>query len=240
MAMPTLASTESVLEGWAVNPMLPQGLRISDRGIIEGTPGIAAPLRTYTVSAYNTEGSTNTSVSLFVGCPAGMRVSVSGTSCVPCPRGEYRLQTSSDLDGLYNCTPCAANRSTETEGAQSQRECKCDAGYQLLTDDRCEMCPKGLYKSSVSDSACGSCGAFRTTHAPGASSESMCVCVSGYFFDKDGNNDTCIRCTPGFYCPEGDDRLRCPTNMTIKSAGARGRDECVCAKGQHELYAVHE
>jgi len=98
--------------GYSVSPSLPAGLSIDGTGTITGTPTVSSALTTYTITAYNTGGSSSTNISFAV-CTS--KITPTFTQVAPiCSGGSLSaLPTISD-NGITGTWSPAINNSTTT------------------------------------------------------------------------------------------------------------------------------
>jgi hypothetical protein len=132
------------------------------------------------------------------------------SNCIECSIGTYKTSISND-----SCVVCQDNASTNTTTSISQSACLCNSGYTPdLSDETCEPCAPGTFKSVLSDDACNVCPA--NTYCTGANivpeacvenSASLvhsvqlsdCTCNAGYFLTSTVTEYACTPCPPGTY-----------------------------------------
>ncbi|OYU82744.1 MAG: hypothetical protein CFE24_14335, partial [Flavobacterium sp. BFFFF2] len=98
--------------GYSISPSLPAGLSIDGTGTITGTPTVSSPLTTYTITAYNTGGSSSTNIRLAV-CTS--KIAPTFTQVAPICAGASlsSLPTISD-NGITGTWSPAPNNTTTT------------------------------------------------------------------------------------------------------------------------------
>lgn len=97
-------------------------------------------------------------------CPAGAYANPEGTSCIPCQPGFFATQV-----GSLQCSQCAP-------GSFS-------ADFNQAV---CQPCAVGSYQSALGAIACEACAAISpgfTTRLAGTTTQDLCVCSEGYYFD---------------------------------------------------------
>ena len=75
-------------------------------------------------------------------CPEGNYCDGSG-SVIPCEIGRYGALSADQASGLQaanQCTRCSASKTTIREGATSENECVCAAGFYVNQYGRCQAC----------------------------------------------------------------------------------------------------
>lgn len=184
-------------------------------------------------------------------CLAGFfRGVVNSLVCSPCPHDQYQ-----DLTGSTECKPCPPNSHTLSNASADISSCRCDAGYQLVsnaTHHACEPCQGGYYANHSSNvceqcpsstfslpnaAQCTPCGVNEIS-AAGSSSESQCVCEAGFGSTLTQAN-LCVQCAVDTYSVGGDDENQrplctpCPNNKTapVQSVSAQS---CVCVAGHED------
>ena len=136
-------------------------------------------------------------------CPAGttneVQSATSVAECHPCPPGFYcsgedvsnvQVQCPQDTycpEGSTKPTACADGKVTEIQGA--------------VSPDECLLCNLGFYKDSET-SRCSPCP--ENTFCP-ANAEEPSPCPGGTYHADTGkvDQDSCLSCDAGFFCPEG-------------------------------------
>jgi hypothetical protein len=143
-----------------------------------------------------------------VGSFQPLEVAVSPTRCLPCSLGFFSdvvssgspctacgTNTFSDQLASTSCTPCHGNSSSSL-ATISRSRCLCNPGYFPAVPGSCEPCPAGTFKNGLGNFACEPCSPGSYSEVPaslactscppqswvesGASSESLCRCLSGY------------------------------------------------------------
>jgi len=94
--------------------------------------------------------------------------------CVPCPRDTYRDRAA--YTACLSCDdPLLPSRAIAANG-----DCACNQGYYQGADDMCHRCPRGSFKSSISNSRiCTLCPTGKTTNEQAATSADDCMCPPG-------------------------------------------------------------
>ncbi|XP_045468348.1 sushi, von Willebrand factor type A, EGF and pentraxin domain-containing protein 1 isoform X2 [Harmonia axyridis] len=167
-------------------------------------------------------------------CPAGKFYDHEAGLCRSCGHGFYQPN-----EGSFSCDICGLGKTTRTTEAVSAKECRdeCEGGKQLGADGKCELCPKGSYRSHGIQAACQACPLGRTTPKTGATTIEECsipVCSPGSYLNSTLNN--CIECRKGFYQPEPQQTscISCPPNTSTDGPGTSSREECTnpCVSGK--------
>lgn len=188
----------------------------------------------------------------------GQLIKVQKQECVKCDPLSY-----SASEGATSCTQCPSGKSTREYGSKSKDNCKgigdlCQPGY-FSTDGssaRCEMCPKGTWKSSQCADILTCCRCVSgTTTSSGSTSISDCGvfptsapspfplplnCPKG----KEQLLGSCQPCDFGTY-GRWDEKKKihvctpCPDGFTTGISGALTKDDCsvkvVCSPGHYLL-----
>jgi len=108
--------------------------------------------------------------------------------------------------------------------------CECAAGHTSASDNSCEVCTEGNYKTSVGSVACTSCPT-NAVSAEGSTSISSCGCTAGYTGDA-ASGGSCAACEAGTYksvvgsvtCTS------CPTHA-VSAEGSTALSSCGCTAG---------
>eukprot|EP00008_Paramoeba_atlantica_P011332 CAMPEP_0201492304 /NCGR_PEP_ID=MMETSP0151_2-20130828/32584_1 /ASSEMBLY_ACC=CAM_ASM_000257 /TAXON_ID=200890 /ORGANISM="Paramoeba atlantica, Strain 621/1 / CCAP 1560/9" /LENGTH=295 /DNA_ID=CAMNT_0047879039 /DNA_START=63 /DNA_END=950 /DNA_ORIENTATION=+ len=136
-------------------------------------------------------------------CDAGS--CVDGTSCPPCPSGQYASK-----NGSKTCEKCRAG----TESSFSHTTCiPCPPGTSNPDDGgTCKSCPMGTYAFGVARTQCDECPPGKYEDGEGAS---VCKnCGVGFYLNETGatNFTDCEECPEGSYCPSTStpEPIECP------------------------------
>lgn len=122
----------------------------------------------------------------------------------------------------------------------SSADCACGVGWAEGSDEQCEPCGMGTFKSRVSvarsraqggsGSACEACPSEKpVTQGTGAVSAEECGCSPGSV-DVEG---VCVECPQDSYCDDGFSVRSCPANSGTQAGGARSEAECQCLAGHY-------
>ena len=129
-------------------------------------------------------------------------------TCSRCP-----LDSFANTSGQVACHECPPKSVTTDLGSDSVTDCVCDKGNEKIASS-CEHCQAGFAKNTIGNHACTACskGFYSdveesllcqectrfnndTTVAEAADSESLCVCVQGFFLE----DNACVPCIDGAY-----------------------------------------
>lgn len=142
-------------------------------------------------------------------CPKGSFLD--GSSCTPCPNGEYQ-----DTPAQSVCKTCGANQDTGGRlGSNSFVNCTCLPGFVFANNNQsscvcppgsydvggaCQPCESGSYQDEAGKLLCKPCGVNRDTFGlTGRVSEADCVCSPLYYADQ--TSGSCKLCPVGMSCP---------------------------------------
>ncbi|XP_053380894.1 uncharacterized protein LOC123563563, partial [Mercenaria mercenaria] len=148
-------------------------------------------------------------------------------TCNKCPLGTYNSQ-----DWVTSCTNCPLGNSTKFTGATSVADCRsvCPLGQFVGTNNKCELCAVGTYRSDVAADTCTQCPNGRLTPQTGADSESKCTvspCAAGQSYVE--NSRQCVDCEIGTYQPNAGSFqcIECPFSIKYTPRkGATSEDLC--------------
>ena len=202
-------------------------------------------------------------------CSAGFGETEEG--CEACEKGKYKADAGDDVcedcavdqfqdeTGGTECKSCPESTSTEgRKGTKAVGGCicevcpECSAGQYLYHfgdgEFRCAECPADSYQEANThkNTECQKCSVHTTTDGnAGSTSESDCVCKSGYtlvdgtceaceagYFKVSAGNQACGACRKGFTTAgktgsTSEDACRCPPGSEETETG----DGCVCSAG---------
>ncbi|NBV31792.1 MAG: hypothetical protein EBR93_04585, partial [Bacteroidetes bacterium] len=170
-----------------------------------------------------------------------LKSSSTSTHCLECPSNSYSMSGSDEVSdckcgaNFYlessststYCLECPSN-SYSVSGSDEVSDCVCGNGYSgpaggpcilcgvgkfFNTDELCESCPMGKYKSFEGPGVCSSCLTNASTASIGSTSMYDCKCNAGY---TGNNGGPCQACVAGTYksalgsevcqlCPEDSD-----------------------------------
>ncbi|XP_053380888.1 uncharacterized protein LOC123562048 [Mercenaria mercenaria] len=158
--------------------------------------------------------------------------------CEKCPRGKYRVKTSSHI-----CESCAGDKTTLNTGTTEASDCipNCGPGYKTVGDN-CVECAKGEYQTDSFQTNCESCDAGYTTVETKSTSPDQCIknCDEGEKVSST-DKDTCVVCEENTYQPEKAQThcIDCPINL-FSIAGSAALDDCndACGKAMDIIFLV--
>ena len=143
------------------------------------------------------DNTTSVPYQAFCSCSPGTAWDFTLESCQACPADHYNLYSN-----MTSSVPCPSN-SNSNPGAVS---CSCHAGYKLINNSTCEMCPENTISSSGS-LTCSPCPHFKVA-APG--SEFCYKCTFGEYWE----NHQCLPCPDHLY-GDGVHCLACPDGFSV-------------------------
>ncbi|SCO65374.1 cysteine repeat modular protein 2, putative [Plasmodium vivax] len=131
----------------------------------------------------------------------------------------------------------------------SPLNCLCKKGFEYAKSEEnefaCLEVPKNYYKSELSNTQKKPCPENSVTLYTQTKSKIKCICVGGYYWDI--NENKCIKCPKGYYCPGGHlkdcflqntlhlckpKKIKCPIkNTTTKAEESFSESSCLCDKG---------
>ncbi|XP_012280254.1 sushi, von Willebrand factor type A, EGF and pentraxin domain-containing protein 1 [Orussus abietinus] len=159
-------------------------------------------------------------------CPAGKYYDEGDGLCRSCGYGFYQQN-----EGSFSCSLCGLGKTTRTPEAVSHEECRdeCGSGQQLGVEGKCELCPRGTYRTQGVQASCQACPLGRTTADIGSTGVEECsfpVCVPGTYLN--GTLNKCLDCKKGTYQsePQQTSCISCPPNTSTKGPAATSRDAC--------------
>lgn len=163
---------------------------------------------------------------LCVNCPVGTFYG-NEPSCTPCPIGTY-----SDREAADSCVPCPANKTTLTEKASSESECRalCKPGTWSTTGkEPCIACGTDAYQDQNGQTSCKKCPAGLSTGQWSADSSTSCrdICDAGTY-SKNGLKP-CTACPIGHYQPGRNQTacIACDAGLSTQATGAISKSDCV-------------
>jgi cysteine-rich repeat protein len=110
------------------------------------------------------------------GCVLGAGLRESTGTCQPCVHGEY--------SNGFACIGCPrVHETTKTWYSTSPAACQCASGYTRV-DGECRACPRGTFKSDISDAHCTACE-HGLTSREGSHSETLCGAKRDVLFQRD-------------------------------------------------------
>ena len=148
-------------------------------------------------------------------------------AAVTCPTG-YIAVDMPDVEIANSCPVDWTSAGTIADCTTGDGVCypapKCPAGQYLNTKDVCTNCPVGSY--CPGDDTMVACDTGYATRATKSSSAAMCVirCPAGQYLDTD--NQTCLTCNIGYYCPGDTLQQSCGGNNSATYADEAGLSAC--------------
>uniref|UniRef100_A0A8R1HK39 Sushi, von Willebrand factor type A, EGF and pentraxin domain-containing protein 1 n=1 Tax=Caenorhabditis japonica TaxID=281687 RepID=A0A8R1HK39_CAEJA len=170
-------------------------------------------------------------------CPAGHQYDSLTSGCVSCGYGYYQPSS-----GSFDCIPCGIGKTTMSETATSEDECRdeCPDGDQLSASGVCQPCQVGTYRSRGENKKCVACPPGTTTESVSSTRREQCntpKCKAGQFLVKETKN--CQFCPRGTFQNEEQESTckLCPTDHTTAAPGATAESQCYstnqCATGEY-------
>ena len=155
-------------------------------------------------------------------CPAGhFKIDVGNMPCQKCPHGRWSGVVGADTSLV--CTACMAGATTQSSGATSVFECKCEPGLYGVNGS-CMACIEGFYCPGTGEAVACPDGA---TSSRRASFPSDCICQPGRY----AQGLSCHLCPPGHYKPSDGNQescpLQCPTGAESEN-GSTSLLDCFC------------
>jgi len=149
---------------------------MSNSAARSGSPALTQPRRPATsddglISAANRQN--------FI-CMAGHFEDTQTSTCEACAADTFK-EGSGNLASL--CVGCKDHSATVYTASTSANECLCLKGFQVgggSTDDSCEQCPTGSFKTANGNSACQTCPGGYTTVDLQAFDVTQCVAEPGF------------------------------------------------------------
>jgi len=154
-----------------------------------------------------------------------------------CFTGTYK-----DKRGDGPCFSCPSGTSTvyPFTGAVDRVQCQCLSGFSSVRVNHslsyCIACGWNYYRNDfMNDSICIPCAP--NMHTPTRAS-SYCYCDAG--FHRNFSDNECVKCEPGFYCPQDGNnaRIQCPAN-SMSGIGAYHRGNCTCNSPAYYGYLLN-
>ena len=167
---------------------------------------VACPQHTYsttmgeTCTACPAHSGTVASASTDCQCDAGFENSTVLHACAACAEGKYKADRET-----MTCSDCP-ERMSSAPAATSLNNCTCNAGYQKLTENTCQLCALNFYCAGAD--AVVSCPG-NSTSTRGASVIDACTCIDGFFWW----NNMCVLCSADYFC-SNNTRIPCDANST--------------------------
>jgi len=100
---PDSATVTGTVTGWSVNPALPNGLSLdATTGVIAGTPVAVSPQATYTVTASNRAGSTDTTLQITVKADLCRDIPALPAAYTDWPALQPVILSDAEIDDVYS------------------------------------------------------------------------------------------------------------------------------------------
>ena len=181
-------------------------------------------------------------------CLAAPGYYMQGSVVVKCPLGSTSLGAGTSIinctaePGFYNngieIKRCVAN-SNSSFGSTNISDCVCLPGYEGFAGSggSCGACAEEYYKPLLEDGWCTRCRAHSSTGFYGSTSDSHCLCLPGYYFDR--NSVKCVPCDVGSFKVDASDASACTPcedfrafSTTVANASTSSAD-CLCGMGRY-------
>ncbi|CAD6196232.1 unnamed protein product [Caenorhabditis auriculariae] len=170
-------------------------------------------------------------------CPPGHQFDAATSGCVACGFGYFQ-----PVGGSFACLPCGIGKTTLTDRATSEEECRdeCPDGEQLSPAGVCQPCDVGTYRSRGEHKKCISCPPGTTTEATSSTRREQCNtprCKTGQFLVKETKH--CQFCPRGTFQNEEQETTckLCPADHTTAAQGATAESQCYstnqCQTGEY-------
>lgn len=145
-----------------------------------------------------------------------------GGICNSCLAGKYK-----DVVGSSACKDCTSG-SISPVNSITDTLCVCQAGFSYdISNNSCNMCVTGKYKTSIGNTPCDSCQSNSHTMLPGQTHVTACLCNAGFGFVSVNTQNTCVECTPGKFSPGNVEPCDvCATGHYAAGDGNSKCDEC--------------
>jgi hypothetical protein len=176
------------------------------------------------VSGKSTSTTRSTSVNdCYTFCGPGTRVV--GSSCVACPQNTYQ-----DKSMQASCIQCGPNSRTLSTGASKALDCLCLPGFYASYQGGCVACPRGSYKTTLSNDLCTACDIGKYLSSTGSTTASDCVACTGGSTTKDRGQfspSSCV-CDVGYTGKDGSQACtKCPAGTFKITIGSDPCENCV-------------
>ncbi|VDM57880.1 unnamed protein product [Angiostrongylus costaricensis] len=169
-------------------------------------------------------------------CPPGHYFNMASSQCVSCGLGFFQHRS-----GSFECIPCDVGKTTISETAVSEEECRdeCPDGEQLSFSGSCQPCPAGFYRTRGVHKQCVACPTGTTTESVGSIRREQCNtprCKVGQFLVKETKH--CQFCPRGTFQDEEQHTTckLCPVDHTTAAQGAISESQCYstnqCSTGE--------